>query len=409
MMILPVGSGKGGVGKSLLAANLSIALAEAGRRVVLADLDLGASNLHTMLGIRGVREGIGTFLTVPRMAFADILLPTEYPGLAFIAGDAEVPGAANLKPGQRRRLVRHLQSLDCDFLVLDLGPGTAAGTLEFFLLAGSGIVVTTPALTAILNAYLFLKNAVFRLMYDGAPRDSLAYEILESLRRESGALQRAYVPRILARIAEEDPESGRAIGALLARFKPLLVLNMLEQPGRRGQGGPAATLRSRVPRRGSRPPRRDVPRRAAEPGPELAAAACPLQTSLSALPGRSQDRGKAPRDEHRGRGRELPHRGGGGGERFPSRPSPRGTRAVRRAAILAVILSAALAPAASPAVSTAGVTFTRGRVELRHDPPGRRGRCDADGDQLLAPAARREDHPVVRLPFRDTRLADGGP
>jgi flagellar biosynthesis protein FlhG len=231
MVILPVGSGKGGVGKSLLAANLSIALAEAGRRVVLADLDLGASNLHTMLGIRGVREGIGTFLTVPRMAFADILLPTEYPGLAFIAGDAEVPGAANLKPGQRRRLVRHLQSLDCDFLVLDLGPGTAAGTLEFFLLAGSGIVITTPALTAILNAYLFLKNAVFRLMYDGAARDSRAYEVLESLRRESGALQRAYVPRILARIAEEDPESGRAIGALLARFKPLLVLNMLEQPG----------------------------------------------------------------------------------------------------------------------------------------------------------------------------------
>ncbi len=231
MVILPVGSGKGGVGKSLLAANLSIALADAGRRVVLADLDLGASNLHTMLGIRGVREGIGTFLSVPRMAFADILLPTEYPGLAFIPGDAEVPGAANLKPGQRRRLVRHLESLDCDYLVLDLGPGTGSGTLEFFLLADSGIVVTTPALTAILNAYLFLKNAVFRIMYDASPRESRAFEILESLRRESGALQKAYVPRILQRIAAEDPEAGRAVGERLARFRPLLVLNMLEQPG----------------------------------------------------------------------------------------------------------------------------------------------------------------------------------
>ena len=230
MVILPVGSGKGGVGKSLLAANLSIALAEAGRKGRARRSGPGASNLHTMLGIRGVREGIGTFLTVPRMAFADILLPTEYPGLAFIAGDAEVPGAANLKPGQRRRLVRHLESLDCDFLVLDLGPGTAAGPSS----SSSwpvGIVVTTPALTAILNAYLFLKNAVFRLMYDGAARDSRAYQILESLRRESGALQRPYVPRFLARIAEEDPESGRTIGGLLERFKPLLVLNMLEQPG----------------------------------------------------------------------------------------------------------------------------------------------------------------------------------
>ena len=231
MVILPVGSGKGGVGKSLLAANLSIALAEAGRRVVLADLDLGASNLHTMLGIRGVKDGIGTFLSVPRMAFADILLPTEYPGLSFIPGDAEMPGIANLKPGQRRRLVRHLESLDCDYLVLDLGPGSGSGTLEFFLLTGAGILITTPALTAILNAYLFLKNAVFHIMYAAAGRESRAFEILESLRHESGALQKAYVPRILQRITAEDPETGRAIADRLAGFKPLLALNMLEQPG----------------------------------------------------------------------------------------------------------------------------------------------------------------------------------
>ena len=64
MVILPIGSGKGGVGKSLLATNLSIALAEAGRKVVLVDLDLGASNAHTMLGIRSVSRGIGTFLSV---------------------------------------------------------------------------------------------------------------------------------------------------------------------------------------------------------------------------------------------------------------------------------------------------------------------------------------------------------
>jgi flagellar biosynthesis protein FlhG len=231
MVILPVASGKGGVGKSLLAANLSIALADAGQRVVLADLDLGASNLHTMLGIRGVKEGIGTFLSVPRMAFADILFPTEYPGLAFIPGDAEMPAVANLRPGQRRRLVRHLESLDCDYLVLDLGPGTGSGTLEFFLLADAGIVVTTPALTAILNAYLFLKNVVFRIMTDASPRGSRAFEILESLRRESGALQKAYVPRIQARIAAEDPAAGKAIEERLARLRPRLVLNMLEQPG----------------------------------------------------------------------------------------------------------------------------------------------------------------------------------
>ena len=50
MQIIPVASGKGGVGKSLLSANLAIALGQAGKKVVLADLDLGASNLHLVIG-----------------------------------------------------------------------------------------------------------------------------------------------------------------------------------------------------------------------------------------------------------------------------------------------------------------------------------------------------------------------
>ena len=231
MVILPIGSGKGGVGKSLLAANLSIALSEAGRTVVLADLDLGASNAHTMLGVRSVSCGIGTFLTAPRTRFEEIVLATEYEGLSFIPGDAEIPGTANLKAAQKKRLLRHLQALEADFLVLDLGPGTASHTLDFFLLSAGGIIVTTPALTAILNAYLFLKNAVFRIMHSTVAKESRAYAILEELRRDAGTMQRTYVPRILERIGETDPKSRGALDAVMGRFRPRLVLNLLEDPG----------------------------------------------------------------------------------------------------------------------------------------------------------------------------------
>ncbi|WP_282223710.1 nucleotide-binding protein, partial [Treponema pallidum] len=58
MQIIPIASGKGGVGKSLLAANLSIALGQAGKKVVVADLDLGASNLHLALGQKGNKHGV---------------------------------------------------------------------------------------------------------------------------------------------------------------------------------------------------------------------------------------------------------------------------------------------------------------------------------------------------------------
>lgn len=77
MQIIPVASGKGGVGKSLLSANLAIALGQAGKKVLLADLDLGASNLHLVIGQQPPKVGIGTFLT-GQSRFEDIINPTDY-------------------------------------------------------------------------------------------------------------------------------------------------------------------------------------------------------------------------------------------------------------------------------------------------------------------------------------------
>jgi flagellar biosynthesis protein FlhG len=237
MVILPVGSGKGGVGKSLLATNLSIALAEAGKKVVLVDLDLGASNVHTMLGIRSVNQGIGTFLSVPRTSFQDIVQPTEYDGLSFVPGDADMPGTAILKNAQKKRLVRCLESLDFDYMVLDLGPGTGANPLDFFLLGTGGIVVTTPSLTSLLNAYLFLKNVVFRAMYATVNAHSRAFAVLEELRKDrDGGLQRVSVPRILERVSREDPEGHAQLTRALGRLRPRLVLNMMEDPAEADKG-----------------------------------------------------------------------------------------------------------------------------------------------------------------------------
>ena len=230
MRIVPIASGKGGVGKSLVAANLSIALGQAGKRVVLADLDLGASNLHVILGLPPPKKGIGTFLSGSSGAFESVIVDTDYPNLRFVPGDAELPGLANIKPSQKNMLVKRLLSLDADYLVVDLGAGTGSSILDFFLMSSQGLVVTTPALTATLNAYLFLKNAVFRLLYGAFGTKSKAYDYLESLRRDGSSLQKAYVPAILERVAAIDPERHRVAVERLARFRPRLLLNMLEEP-----------------------------------------------------------------------------------------------------------------------------------------------------------------------------------
>lgn len=230
MRIVPIASGKGGVGKSLVAANLSIALGQAGKRVVLADIDLGASNLHVILGIPAPKRGVGTFLSGSSGSFENIILETDYPNLRFVPGDAEIPGLANIKAGQKNMLVKRLLSVDADYLILDLGAGTGTSILDFFLMSSHGIVVTTPALTATLNAYMFLKNAVFRLLYGAFGTRSKAWEYLESLRRDGSSLQRAYVPAILEKVAQIDPERHRIAVERLARFRPRLLLNMLDEP-----------------------------------------------------------------------------------------------------------------------------------------------------------------------------------
>ena len=233
MRIIPIASGKGGVGKSLMSANLSVAFAQAGQRVVLADLDLGASNLHLVLGHQSPKTGIGTFLNDTRADFNQVIAETDVRGLRFIPGDTEIPGTANLKAHQLKSLVRRFLTLkeDTDILVLDLGAGTHQSILDFFLLSGQGIVVSAPAVTAVLNAYVFLKNASFRLMYNVFGKGSPAGAYLEKARKDnSGGPQRLYIPKMLPEIKKIDPESYEKYMERMTHFHPRLIMNLIDDP-----------------------------------------------------------------------------------------------------------------------------------------------------------------------------------
>ncbi len=235
MFLLPVAGGKGGVGKSLVAANLAVTLAESGYRVVLADLDLGGSNLHTILGMRGLMRGIGSWLTSGSADFDEIVLPTRFDNLEFIPGDGEIPGLANLPTARKNKLIRRLKSTDTDYLVLDLGSGSSYNTLDFFLVSSHGIIVTVPDLTAILNAYLFLKNSVFRILLRSFPKGSPALEKLRAIQKDPGTLQRLHIPTLVEELSRSDGEGVARFAGELRRFHPSIVLNMVDDPRQCGK------------------------------------------------------------------------------------------------------------------------------------------------------------------------------
>jgi len=232
MRIIPIASGKGGVGKSLVSANLAVAFAQAGKRVVLTDLDLGASNLHLVLGHHSPKMGIGTFLNNTKSNFNNVIADTDVRGLRFIPGDNEIPGTANLSIVQRKSLVKKLLALkdDTDILILDLGAGTHQSILDFFLLSNQGIVVSAPAVTAVLNAYVFLKNTVFRLMYNCFAKGSPARNYLEKLRKDGAGHSKLYIPKILPEIKKIDAASHEKFIKRLNELRPRLIMNMVDEP-----------------------------------------------------------------------------------------------------------------------------------------------------------------------------------
>lgn len=229
MQILPIASGKGGVGKSLLSANLAVALGQLGKKVVLADLDLGASNLHLAIGQNIRDKSIGTYLT-DKTPFKDIIEPTEYQNVSFIAGDSQIPGLTSLKAVQKEKLVRNFRRIDADFLILDLGAGTHQIILDLFLQSPQGILVTAPTVTATLDGYLFLKNSVFRLMYTTFKRGSPGHEFLEKLKTSSDSMKNLYIPKIVAALEKVDPKNTEIFKSRIHQFRPRLVLNMIDDP-----------------------------------------------------------------------------------------------------------------------------------------------------------------------------------
>ena len=233
--ILAVGGGKGGVGKSLVSANLAAALAAAGRRCVVIDADLGGANLHTLLGVSRPRYSLSHFLAGDVPSLADLLVQTSVPNLWLVSGNQALLEMANLGHGQKKRLVCQIRRLDVEDVVLDLGAGSAFNVLDFFLLARRGLVVATPEPTAIENAEYFLRAAFHRSLREAARRPDVAAAIRRL--RENGRARRVHsAGELIALVRAIDPPAAKPLEDRARAFAPLLIVNQIRTQEHRGVG-----------------------------------------------------------------------------------------------------------------------------------------------------------------------------
>ncbi len=228
--IIPIASGKGGVGKSFISSNLAIALADQGHRVIAVDLDFGCANLHSFLGISNRYPGIGDFLKARIAELDELLVPSQIPNLQFLPGDGKTPFMANIAHAQKIKLISRLKKLPADYILLDLGAGSSFNTLDFFRLAPHGIMVTTPEPPAVMGMLVFLKNFLLRAIERKMVRHYGVRNMLREMYKQPMESQTLSIRDVHQKIIDEDPDAGEIAGQVYSYFRPRIIINMGENP-----------------------------------------------------------------------------------------------------------------------------------------------------------------------------------
>ena len=208
----------------MLTSNLGVLLALFGKRVAIADLDLGASNLHTFIEQKDMGIGLGGFLDKSVDRLEETLVPTRIPHLDFLNSVNCNIDIANLYAAQKEKIIRALRGLPYDYVLMDLGAGTHFNTLDFFLTSRRGFFIVTPEPTSIENAFNFIKAIYSRIL-----KQLLKQPMFQEIRSAMG-LGNAHPSRpfsTIKAILDQDARVGELLRMELEAYQFCFVINQL--------------------------------------------------------------------------------------------------------------------------------------------------------------------------------------
>src|SRR3989338_7134052 len=216
------GGGKGGVGRSLLVANLGIQLARAGRRVVLIDLDLQGCNLMTFLGYQRLPRSLSDLASGRTALLSELACETPTSNLRIIGG---------LQRGELRddpvafvrQVAGQFSTLSADHVLIDCGSGRWPASVAAFAEATIGILVTTPEPAALESTYLFTEAFLRWCVVRAVTGEKMA--AVQARLRETGADPAALSFRgFMTRLEGIDTAARDAVRAVVRRTALALLL-----------------------------------------------------------------------------------------------------------------------------------------------------------------------------------------
>jgi flagellar biosynthesis protein FlhG len=159
--LIAFAAGRGGTGRSLIAANVAIYLAQAGKKVVAIDADPAGGPLHQLLGASRPPRGYGEMLRGRVQDFSELITDTPIQGVRLVGGESSIFGSLKTKQGAKTVLAA-IRMLEADYVVVDLGSPESTLTIDLWLAADLPVVVTLPDPASIEASYRFVKSSFVR-------------------------------------------------------------------------------------------------------------------------------------------------------------------------------------------------------------------------------------------------------
>jgi flagellar biosynthesis protein FlhG len=212
--VLAFAAGRGGTGKTLLAANVAVYLAQTGKKVVVIDADPAGGSLHLLLGTPRPPRGFGEFLRARVAGLSELIVDTPVAGVGIIGGEGSAFGS--LRPKQSaKNILQAIAALEVDYVVLDLGPPDSTLVLDLWLAADVPVLVTLPDPASIEATYRFAKSGFVRRLR--------ATRGLDKLVTNPQGPPRAALD--LLRVAREGGGPADRLEQEMRRYRPRFVVN----------------------------------------------------------------------------------------------------------------------------------------------------------------------------------------
>lgn len=220
---ISVGSGKGGVGKSVISTNIAYLLGSAGLSVTLLDLDSGGADIHILMGLFKPKYTITDFIEKRVDSLEIIAQKLEgFNKIRVITGTGDSLHTANMPTATKQKILRHIRNIESDVVIIDVGAGTHFNTLDFFTASDIQICVTTGDPTAILDLYRFVKLAVIRK----ALSSLLAYDNVSKVIRKKDIKD---IDEILTVAAEHGDDKKQAVLDSIDDVNLFIIFNQVDK------------------------------------------------------------------------------------------------------------------------------------------------------------------------------------